>query len=700
MKSVLYLLLILFAGITYGYSQTSIYVSPDGDDSNAGTKGKPFRTIQKALDESAVSKVGTILLRGGSYQMDKPIVIRPEHSGTAAGLTISAEDNAKAVISGGKELTGWEKQINGRWVTEIPEVKSGNWKFRQLFVNGEPRQRARKPNTGFLRVKGMPDGTPGTTGWNSPSHRFEFSAGDINPRWKNLKDVEVVVYHFWIDSHFPVQSVDEKTNVVTFTKQTYAALSDNFSENGARYIVENVFEELDAPGEWYLDRKTGKCYYYPFPGEEPGKAQIFAPLAEQLIRFEGDPITQKMVKNISFHNLEFCYTNWELPSDDPNLGQGSSGVAAAITLKGAQNCSFTHCKFANLGTWAVELTEGCSGNTFSNNEIDHVAAGGFHISGGKYDKHPLLRTSNNRITDNHIHNYGEVYPSAVGVLAEHTEGNLISHNHIHHGYYTGISVGCEWGYQRSISRDNIIEYNHIHDIGQGLMSDMGGIYTLGVSPGTVIRNNLIHDVDAHDYGGWGIYMDEGSTHILIENNVVYNTRFASLNIHYSKEATVRNNIFALGRLEQLSRERSDPHKSVYFEQNIIYWKEGVLLNKNWEDKPYQFYFRANVPPNWREVNETFDMDYNLWFNPGKKLEEVDFNGKTWEKWNAMGKDIHSLYADPLFIDAEHFDFRLKENSPAFQLGFKNIDTSTVGPRGKTGTESLFNDHFNQTKKRL
>jgi hypothetical protein len=94
------------------------------------------------------------------------------------------------------------------------------------------------------------------------------------------------------------------------------------------------------------------------------------------------------------------------------------------------------------------------------------------------------------------------------------------------------------------------------------------------------------------------------------------------------------------------------------------------------------------------------MDYNLWFNPGKKLEEVDFNGKTWEKWNAMGKDIHSLYADPLFIDAEHFDFRLKENSPAFQLGFKNIDTSTVGPRGKTGTESLFNDHFNQTKKRL
>jgi hypothetical protein len=533
----------------------------------------------------------------------------------------------------------------------------------------------------------MPDGTPGTTGWNSRSGRFEFTEGDIKPEWKNLGDVEVVVYHFWIDSHFPIQSIDETKNLVTFTRQTYAALSDDFSENGARYIVENVFEELDAPGEWYLDRKTGKCYYYPFPEEEIGKAQIFAPVAEQLIRFEGDPINQKTVKNISFQNVEFCYTNWELPANETNRGQGSSGVAAAVLLKGAQNCTFDHCGFANLGTWAVKLAEGCSGNTFSNNEIGHVAAGGFHVSGGTYNEHPFLRTSNNRITDNHIHHYGEVYPSAVGVLLRHTQGNLVSHNLIDHGYYTGISAGWVWGYGQSISRDNIIEFNHIHDIGQGMLSDMGGIYTLGVSPGTIIRNNLIHDVDANTYGGWGIYMDEGSTHILIENNVVYNTKFGPFNIHYSKEVTVRNNIFALGRLQQLYRENwNEPHKSVYFEQNIIYWKKGVLLERNWQDKPYQFYFQANSKNNWREVTETFDMDYNLWFNPDKKLEEVDFNKKTWKEWNAMGKDVHSLYADPLFVDAEHFDFRLKENSPAFKLGFKNIDISTVGPRGKTGPE--------------
>jgi hypothetical protein len=687
-KTIFHLLLLILIGIVPCYSQNALYVSPAGNDIGPGTKEKPFKTIQKALDESVQSNIGHILLKEGTYQLDKPLIIKPEHSRGLGAMKISAEVNERAVISGGRKIIGWKKQKNGLWVTKIAEVESGKWKFRQIFVNDEQRQRARKPNTGYLRVKGMPDGTPGTTGWNSQSGRFEFTKGDINPKWKNIEDVEVVVYHFWIDSHFPIKSIDEKTNIVNFTKKTYASLTDDFSEKGARYIVENVFEELDAPGEWYLNRKTGKCYYYPFPEEDPEKAQIIAPVAEQLLRIEGDPINQKLVKNITFQNLEFCYTNWELPANETNRGQGSSTVDAAALLKGAQNCSFVHCRFTNLGTWAFELAEGCSENTFSNNEIGHVAAGGFHVSGGKYDEHLFLRTANNRITDNHIHHYGEVYPSAVGILLRQAEGNLVSHNHIHHGYYTGISAGWVWGYGRSISRDNIIEYNHIHDIGQGVMSDMGGVYTLGVSPGTVIRNNLIHDVDANTYGGWGIYMDEGSTHILIEKNIVYNTKFASFNIHYAKEVTVRNNIFALGRLQQLARERADPHKSVYFERNIVYWKEGKLLDKNWKDKPYQFYFRANVPPNWREVGETFDMDYNLWFNPGKSRDSVDFNGKTWKEWNTMGKDVHSLYTDPLFVDAEHFDFRLKENSPAFKLGIKNIDVSTVGPRGKTGTNPL------------
>jgi hypothetical protein len=279
-----------------------------------------------------------------------------------------------------------------------------------------------------------------------------------------------------------------------------------------------------------------------------------------------------------------------------------------------------------------------------------------------------------------LHHFGQVYPSAVGILLMHTNGNIVAHNHIHHGYYTGVSVGWEWGYQRSVARDNIIKYNHIHDIGQGLLSDMGAIYTLGVSPGTVIRNNLIHDIESHHYGGWGIYNDEGSTHILIENNVVYNTKFSAYNIHFAKEISVRNNIFALSRINLLSRGRAEPHKSLFFENNICYWIDGELLSGNWDDPPYEFHFHPKNKNGTRTVNSTFEMDYNIYFNPDVPADSVRFKQWIFEEWQTRGKDEHSLYADPLFVDPQNFDFSLKPESPAFDMGFQRIDMSAVGPR--------------------
>jgi hypothetical protein len=676
LKSFIFLIL-CFISIQV-HSQKTLYVSPDGKDSNPGTTELPFKSIQKALDTAAEIEAEAVLLKKGVYQLEKPLQLLPAHS-SKGGLLITNYANDKVVISGGREIKGWIKNTSGWWETDLPEVKDGKWKFNQLYVNNGLRHRARKPNQGFLQVKGMPEGTPSTVDYHTDCQTFEFAEGDISGNWKNLNDVVVIVYHFWTDSHLPILSVDTGTNIVTFKHKAGKVFTDDFSENGARYIVESVFEELDAPGEWYLDRKTGKCYYFPFPGEDITQAEIFAPFVPQLIHFAGDALKGNLIKNIHFENLEFCYTRFELPEGNSNDRQGSASIPAAVSLNGTRNCSFRQCRFTNLGTWAFELNEGCSDNLFSRNEIGHIAAGGFRINGGRYHEHPYLRTSVNIISHNHIHHYGEVYPSAVGILLQHTSGNQVSNNLIHHGYYTGISIGWEWGYQRSVSRDNIIEYNHIHHIGQGLLSDMGAIYTLGVSPGTVIRNNLIHDVDANHYGGWGIYNDEGSTHILIENNIVYNTKFAAYNIHFAKEVTVRNNIFALGRLQQLNRTRREPHKSVFFEQNIIYWREGKLHDGRWTEEPYSFYFHPKNSSGTREASESFDMDYNLYFNPEKPLNEVVFgNGKSWAEWQEMNKDQHSLYADPLFADPDKFDFRLKEGSPAFQLGFKPINLEKVG----------------------
>jgi len=670
------------------------YIAPNGNDQNSGDKpGQPFATIQKAVDEvrksdthkTASAKPALIYMLGGTYELKQPVIINPSVQGSSVQpIVVNRYQNQPVVVSGGREIKGWKKEKNGWLTTTIPEVAAGEWKFRQLYVNGASRPRARKPNNGFLIVRGMPEGTPKTADYHKDCQSFEFAKGDINPKWKNLDDVEVIVYHFWTDSHLPIQSIDEKTNLITFKHKAGKVFTDDFTENGARYIVENVYEELDAPGEWYLDRKTGKLSYYPFPDEQPGQMSVYAPVLPELIRFEGDPENQKFVENITFRNIEFRFTNFELPKGNSNDRQGSASVTSAITLKGARNCEFSNCTVSQIGNWAFELADGCSSNLFKSNKIFNTAAGGFRVNGGSYNQSPFLRTRSNSFTDNEIHHYGELYPSAVGILLQQTEENLVAHNLIHHGYYTGVSIGWEWGYQRSVSRDNVIEFNHIHHIGQGLLSDMGAIYTLGVSPGTVIRNNLIHDVDANHYGGWGIYHDEGSTHILDENNIVYNTKFAGFNIHFCKEVTVRNNIFALGRLQQLSRGRVEPHKSVYFENNIVYWKEGKLLDGNWKDQPYTFYFHPKNKEGTREITETFDMDRNLYFNPAKKLNEIDFNGKSLIEWQKGGKDTHSVFADPLFVDVDNFDFRLKPGSPAFQLGFKNIDMSNVGPREPTG----------------
>ena len=669
--------------------ETNFYVSATGNDASDGIAAStPFATLERAKQAVRSAKESNrnissvnVFIKGGDYQLNQPLVFKPEDSGTEKmQITYQSMPGEKVLINGGKKVTGWKKGKNGIWQTGIPEVKAGKWYFQDIWVNGVSRFRARTPNSGFYRVKGFSEGIPQR--YNSRTKSFEFAKGDLNPKWTNLKEAVVIVYHYWTDSHMPIESIDEKTNVVTFQFADPKQFADNFSApwKGARYIVENVFEALDSPGEWYLDRETGILYYMPFPDENMNSTEVIAPVLTEFITFEGSPLDQKYVQYINIKNLGFSHTLFFLPKGDSNgSSQSSSTVSACFPMKGTRYCSFENCTINNIGTFGFDLGDGCTYNRFIKNTITHLAGGGFRASGGAFGSNPLIRTGFNVYSDNTISYYGEVYSSAAGILLRHSQGNLVSHNLIDHGYETGISAGWVWGYMPSISRDNIIEFNYLHHIGQGLLSDMGAIYTLGVSPGTVIRNNLIHDVESADYGGWGIYMDEGSTHLLVENNVVYNTKYSAFNIHYSKEVTVRNNIFALSRLELLQRQRVEPHQSVFFENNILYWKQGKLLSADWVEPSYQFYYKA-IEPTTREMTTTFSIDYNVYFNPDLPADSIRLGKQTFAQWNARGKDVHSIYSDPMFVDAANFDFRLKPESPAFKLGFRQIDLSTVGPR--------------------
>lgn len=663
--------------------ERAFFVAPDGDDGADGTDiQSPLRTLKGAFDRVrrlAKDKPVTVYLRDGTYCLTEPVVVGPEHSGTAAcPVTIRPYDDGQPLITGGRRVTGWQRHDANIWKTDIAEVKAGTWYFTQLFVNGQRRLRARTPNEGFFRVAGFPDGGS-TKPYNTPCQRFEFRPGDLSAEWTNLTDAEVIVYHFWTDTHLPIAGIDAENHVVSFQYPSGKRFTDDYTSDGARYIVENVSEALDAPGEWYLNRRTGVLYYWPKADEDMQRAEVVAPIAPALLRLQGDPLGRRYVEHLRFEGIRWAHTQWQLPPGDCNNAQASSTVPAAVSLQGARNVHFDRCVFEHIGTYAVEVLDGCRDNRFTRNEIVDVAGGGFRVNGGDVHSHPLLRTGGTLIADNCIGPYGQGFFSSVGVLLMHTDGNTVEHNEIHHGYYTGVSVGWSWGYQRSVSRDNRIAFNHIHHIGQGLLSDMGGIYTLGVSPGTVLAGNRIHDVQANRYGGWGIYNDEGSSHILVEDNVVYDTHFAGYNIHYAKEITVRNNIFAFGRIEQLSRSIIEPHKSCFFENNIVYFTQGHLLNNQWGDRPYEFYYQPRQGGT-RTTASTFDMDWNVYFNPAVSLQEARFNGKTFEDWQKGGKDLHSRWVDPLFIDPAQRDFRLRPHSPALELGFRPLEPDRAGPR--------------------
>ncbi len=359
--------------------------------------------------------------------------------------------------------------------------------------------------------------------------------------------------------------------------------------------------------------------------------------------------------------VAFRHAGWDLPAGNAGDLQAAEGVPGALRLAGARNVRIERCKVTQCGTYGIQIGAGCSHVEIAGNELADLGGGGIRLSGAARESEAAELTASNTINDNHIHDCGQVWHSSCGILLQHAAGNTIAHNHIHDLYYTGISVGWSWGYGPSTTHDNRIEANHIHDIGRGLLSDMGGIYTLGVSPGTVISGNLIHDIQSHGYGGWGIYTDEGSTGILIENNVVYRTKTGGFHQHYGQDNVVRNNIFAFAKEGQLQRTRQEPHTSFTFEHNIVYWTDGPLLHGAWGDGHYV-------------------MDYNVYWNAAGKA--VDFAGRSLIDWQKGGQDVHSLVADPLLADPPKGDFTLKADSPALRLGFKPIDTSAAGVRAK------------------
>lgn len=696
---------------------THFYLSPDGDDQSAGTLDAPWRSLPSALERlrglraaGRLTGAARLELASGRYSIAEALELGPKDG----QLTIAARTPGGAVIDGGEILSGWtETEVHGcrAWTLDLPEVAAGNWYFRSLFVNGRRAPRARFPKFcvsgegmhNYLRIAEIR--FPEKRHLFDGDNYFKPAPGDIQA-WPSLVDSEIILLHYWTEARLPQPWLDERTGWVRCARRSVFNLYESYNpEPFARYYIDNLYEALTEPGEWYLDRSTGRLTYLPQPGETLRNAdtEIVAPRLTRLLRARGhlfnetrapfDPYAASLVENFHLEGLVFRHSDWfqpqtsflphdRLDAEDIPLGgsvQAASEIPAAVELDSAKDCSVTACAFEHIGLSGLGIGRArhC---LVANNRLRDIGATGIRIWGDDLDGHPLCRTGHITISDNMVEHVGAVFHQGTGILLGPVFHCAVIHNLVAYTFYSGISVGWSWNYRETVARGNVIENNHVHHIGQSVLSDMGGIYLLGNQPGCIVRGNHIHDVSSQHYGAWGIYADEASSHLLVENNLVHDTQGCPFYTHYGREMILRNNVFAGSRQEGLiGIGRAEDHVCANIHRNIF-------------TGPSPFFARGDYRGDLERG--VFVSDANLiWFSggdipPSSTMKDGVRSVLSWEDWQVrLGNDRNSVIADPLFVDPAHHDYRLQKNSPALAMGFRPVDWSRCGPRGEAWPES-------------
>jgi hypothetical protein len=655
------------------------FVSPRGQDTWPGTAERPFASLERARDavralkaHGALTGPVRVLVAGGDYVLSRPVEFTPADSGTpAAPISYQAQPGAAPVFSGGRTISGWQPAEGGLWKAELPEVAAGRWYFEQLWVNGQRATRARTPNKFFFFVQDVREEVLKRGHGRKPERArqtvylrpADFRASLARVRPEELGDVNFLVYHKWDNTRRFLQRVDARQS--TFTTQGEGMKPWNPWKRDTYFVLENFRAALDAPGEWFLSRQ-GTLYYLPRPGEDMRRASVVAPVAPRFLGFNGAPEQGKFVEHLAFRGLTFRHGQWLTPPGGFEPVQAAASIEAAIQADGARHITLEDCEVGHVGVYGAWFRKGCRDCTLRRCHFYDLGAGGVRIGEGSQldDRETATgdaeQTGHIEVDNCILRHGGRIFPCAVGVWIGHSGDNRITHNEIADYDYTGISVGWRWGYGPSRAKRNTIAFNHVHHIGWGVLSDMGGIYTLGPSEGTVVRNNVLHDVNAYSYGGWGIYTDEGSTGIRIENNLVYRVKTGGFNQHYGRDNLVRNNILAFSQQQQLQIGRVEPYFAFTFEHNLVYYDRGALLAGPWNRVRHlsrnNCYWQSNGAP-------------------------VTFQDQSLTAWQRGGHEQDSIVADPKFINPAEDDFRLAADSPALALGFKPFDFHQAGVYG-------------------
>lgn len=605
-----------------------VFVSPDGNDAADGLaervtdKSGPVRSLERARDvvrdvrrrDGGPHAVVEVIIGAGIYRLSQPLILEGRDSGApGAPVIYRAAAGADARISGGVPVTGWVPAPGGLASAGFDPALFEGGCPTQLFVNGERRERPRLPAEGTFAIGAPP---PLDADGRTINDHFITRQGDLPAGLEVGPGTEVVILDAWTASRMHATSYDPQTGRLGVAGSFAGHGKVKNLTAGLPYYVENPVVERPASGLWRCDLDQRTLFYSPAKGENLATAMVIAPRASAFLSLRGtanDP-----VHDLRFEQLKFEHAAWTAGPDGWGSGQAEVDLPATIEAENCRDITFTQIGLSHVGTTGIGIRKNCINVEVSASQLDDIGGGGIAIGSSQSRPAPgtswerggtgTAETHHVRITGNRITRLGRVYRGAVGVWSGQAHHVTISGNVIRDLFYTGISVGWSWNSNPSLSHDNLIEGNVISKFGQGVLSDFGGIYTLGRQDGTRVVGNRIFDGQARTYAGNGLYADEGSAGITFSNNVVSGTSHAAIHLHFGKGLNFSGNVATDFGEAAIRCSRAADSDAVMFANNVFFNVKGIPFTFG-ACKASAFAFEDNVVKSGNSL-ETWDKSYS------------------------------------------------------------------------------------------